>query len=269
MIQFFRRVRHNLLAEGQSSKYIKYAIGEIFLVVIGILIALQINGWYQGQLDHKKEITYLDNIRHDLEEQLRSCESQRNFESQFAEAAFRLLNNYEDQSKLLVDSLFAEDLSTLTVRKTFVRDDPTFTDLVSSGNISLIRNIELKNNIIQLYHNLERFEQIVRNNNSLFTDQQFVPMVMEMGYLLRKLVTPRTNSSMDTLGNDKRETNKRLLSISQRLLGQEENELWLINSINLRYTVAQGHLTLLSELEKEIALVSDQIKMEIGAENVK
>ena len=42
MIKFFRRIRQNLLSEGKTGKYLKYAIGEIILVVIGILIALQI-----------------------------------------------------------------------------------------------------------------------------------------------------------------------------------------------------------------------------------
>lgn len=55
MIKFFRNIRQKLLAEGNTGKYLKYAIGEIFLVVVGILIALQINNWNE---DHtlKNEI---------------------------------------------------------------------------------------------------------------------------------------------------------------------------------------------------------------------
>ena len=45
MIKFFRKIRKNLLNEGKATKYFKYAIGEIILVVIGILIALRINNW--------------------------------------------------------------------------------------------------------------------------------------------------------------------------------------------------------------------------------
>ncbi|MGB5318748.1 DUF6090 family protein [Eudoraea sp.] len=47
MIKFFRRIRQQLLKENNLSKYLLYAIGEIVLVVIGILIALQINNWNQ------------------------------------------------------------------------------------------------------------------------------------------------------------------------------------------------------------------------------
>ena len=53
MIKFFRKIRQNLLSEGKTGKYLKYAIGEIVLVVIGILIALQINTWNENLNDQK------------------------------------------------------------------------------------------------------------------------------------------------------------------------------------------------------------------------
>ena len=45
MIKFFRQIRQNLLTQNKLSKYLLYAVGEIVLVIIGILIALQINNW--------------------------------------------------------------------------------------------------------------------------------------------------------------------------------------------------------------------------------
>jgi len=70
MLTFFRRIRKGLLASGATSKYLLYAIGEIALVVIGILIALQINNWNE---DRKKVDTikvYLQNLAEDLENDL-------------------------------------------------------------------------------------------------------------------------------------------------------------------------------------------------------
>lgn len=55
MIKFFRKIRQNLIAEGKTTKYFKYAIGEIILVVIGILIALQINNWNEDLKNSKQE----------------------------------------------------------------------------------------------------------------------------------------------------------------------------------------------------------------------
>ena len=54
MIKLFQKIRKNLVAEGKTTKYFKYAIGEIVLVVIGILIALQINNWNEDQKKKKQ-----------------------------------------------------------------------------------------------------------------------------------------------------------------------------------------------------------------------
>ena len=57
MIKFFRKIRQNLLSEENTGNYLKYALGEIVLVVIGILMALQINNWNeQRKTDIKEQI---------------------------------------------------------------------------------------------------------------------------------------------------------------------------------------------------------------------
>ena len=62
MIKFFRKIRQKLLTENKFSKYLLYAIGEIVLVVIGILIALQINNWNETQKDQHELTNILQNI---------------------------------------------------------------------------------------------------------------------------------------------------------------------------------------------------------------
>ena len=62
MIKFFREIRQNLLSEGKAGKYLKYAIGEIILVMIGILLALQVNNWNSNRIENKKEANYIENI---------------------------------------------------------------------------------------------------------------------------------------------------------------------------------------------------------------
>jgi len=55
MIKFFRKIRQQLLKEGKTTNYLKYAVGEIVLVVIGILIALQINNWNSERINLNKK----------------------------------------------------------------------------------------------------------------------------------------------------------------------------------------------------------------------
>ena len=67
MIKFFRKIRQKLLSENRFNKYLLYAFGEIILVVIGILIALQINNWNESKQNHKKVDKLLAKIQKDIE----------------------------------------------------------------------------------------------------------------------------------------------------------------------------------------------------------
>ncbi len=70
MIKFFRKIRQRLLTQNKFSKYLLYAIGEIILVVIGILIALQINNWNEIQKGKRKAVIILETIRSDMAQDL-------------------------------------------------------------------------------------------------------------------------------------------------------------------------------------------------------
>ena len=70
MIKFFRHIRKSLLMENKTSKYFKYAIGEIVLVVIGILIALSINNWNEQRKDRKLENELLVQLQSEFESNL-------------------------------------------------------------------------------------------------------------------------------------------------------------------------------------------------------
>ncbi len=67
MLRFFSKIRYQLAAENRTVKYLRYAIGEILLVVIGILIALQVNNWNELKKEHSLEQNYLKRLKVDLE----------------------------------------------------------------------------------------------------------------------------------------------------------------------------------------------------------
>ena len=70
MIKFFRRIRQKFLEEGRLSKYLIYAIGEILLVVIGILIALQINNWNKKKVTNTYELRLLQGLHSSIENKI-------------------------------------------------------------------------------------------------------------------------------------------------------------------------------------------------------
>ena len=70
MIKFFRKIRQQLLTENKFSKYLIYALGEIALVVIGILIALSLNNWNQKKSERKIERRYISSLIEDAKTDL-------------------------------------------------------------------------------------------------------------------------------------------------------------------------------------------------------
>jgi len=75
MIKFFRHIRYNLMEQNKTGKYFKYAIGEIILVVIGILIALQINNWNENRAKSNKETAVLANIHKEFKQNRKQLDS--------------------------------------------------------------------------------------------------------------------------------------------------------------------------------------------------
>ena len=74
MIKFFRKIRYDLMSENKTSKYFKYAIGEIVLVVIGILIALSINNWNENRKEIENQRKLFSNLKIDFQNRLNELE---------------------------------------------------------------------------------------------------------------------------------------------------------------------------------------------------
>jgi hypothetical protein len=180
LINFFRKIRKSFLADNKLAKYFLYTTGEIILVVFGILIALQVNNWNEDRVNRKKEATYLNNIKRDLNNQLKSLDLQLQFEESIIKTTGPILEQYKKNNSILVDSLFTASIGKLTGRMTFVKIDPTYTELLSAGNIDIIRNEEIKSYLINYYQNMERMERVINNNNNLYTDAVFVPNMLEL-----------------------------------------------------------------------------------------
>ncbi|MCF4102204.1 DUF6090 family protein [Gillisia sp. M10.2A] len=104
-MKIFRKIRQRLLTENKFSKYLIYAIGEIVLVVIGILIALQINNWNQARKDNQTLKEYLGKIKVHTLEDLRILDTLTKYRTQTAtqckKARVRILDKTEDQDLIL------------------------------------------------------------------------------------------------------------------------------------------------------------------------
>ncbi len=252
MFKFFRRIRRSLIAESKTGKYLAYAAGEVVLVVIGILIALQLNNWNSDRIDGIKEQGFVVNLKRDLSNQLEAIDRQLRDEALYSRSAKGVLDAYMGGDEIAWDSTQIDAVANLCVRTTFVITNPTYTELISSGNIDLIRNEYMKDQIILYYQELDRLEKIITRNNSLFVDQEFVPNMSRLGVLTQRDIV-RFRESYGKPGDEQKDyisesSKNKLAEISSRLLNKEENRLQFFNHLITRKLIADIHIHDLNRL---------------------
>lgn len=143
MIKFFRRIRQQLLTENKFSKYLLYAIGEIILVVIGILVALSLNNWNQSQNEQNKIKEYAVSLVQDLEGDITMT---RQIQRQNEDIVSRIdsLNEYIHNRK--IEDFSNLDMLYFTLNKPhrpYTWKRTTITELKNSGALGLIKNDSL------------------------------------------------------------------------------------------------------------------------------
>ena len=145
MINFFRKIRQNLLVENKTGKYFKYAIGEIILVVIGILIALSINNWNETRKIRNTEQQYLHTLKEEFSFNKVELEKIMNRNSINAENAIKFINIMGPESPQITEDEFSFLLSgALSFEVQFDPNQGVLDEIISSGKLGLFSNDELK-----------------------------------------------------------------------------------------------------------------------------
>jgi hypothetical protein len=148
MISLFRKIRQSLLKEHKITQYLAYAIGEIFLVVIGILIALQINTWNEERKNRAYEIKMLRELKSTLDKDIRYFTSQIRMLNAKERSANKLLEYYQTPLEDL-DSLNFH-MEKLETGALFQYNAGTYGS-IKSGGIDKISNDSLRSKMADLY----------------------------------------------------------------------------------------------------------------------
>ncbi len=164
MIKFFRKIRQNLLSEGKTGKYFKYAIGEIILVVIGILIALQINNWNEERKINKERTQLLKSIKADLEtdvEEITSFLTQTKEGQKYLQDASQKISS----TSFPLDSLihFVKDELFIYVDAFNGFNNNTYNSAKSSGKVEIIED-----NIKRALFDLSIMQERITRDDSKF-----------------------------------------------------------------------------------------------------
>ena len=151
MISFFRKIRKGLLNDNKISKYLKYSIGEIVLVMIGILLALQVNNWNNERIEAKQEVLMLVQLQTEYEENIEEI-NEKIFMRDEMRTSIQKLFYYMDNGieGVSFDSLSAH-IGRSGMLPTFGGANGVTNEILSSGKLYLIQNAELKNHLTNWY----------------------------------------------------------------------------------------------------------------------
>jgi hypothetical protein len=178
MIKFFRRIRQNLLNEGKTSRYLKYAIGEIVLVVIGILIALQINTWNESYKNKVSESMYLNEMMEDFGINLERSNRLIKRINELIPALIGLLEqSVMEKQTITIDSL-NNAFALVGSMPTYTSTDRVYNNLIGSGDFKLISNSELKTALASYYKVLDLLN-LVQSSHEMIHVQTFSPYIID------------------------------------------------------------------------------------------
>lgn len=177
---------------------------ELALLITGILIALAVDGWMDDRRDARLERAYLERLERDLAQSGDILDAFLTFERQQTEdgiLAYRSLRGAPDIGR----EEAAVALTHLTNRRTLRLLGATYRDLLSTGNLRLIRDQELRDAIVRLYEDAERTTAVVDRNNQVLVDQAYGLPLIDSG-----LVAPRFSTNIPAMDGQLRSLQARV-----------------------------------------------------------
>lgn len=241
MIHLFRKIRQQLLKDNRLKKYFIYAFGEIFLVMIGILLALQFNTWNQEKENTKKEDWYLINIVEDIEYQKKILKEMKIYCLESIATGKQIIKEYNiNKSFVDVDSL-DERLNSLMSSFTYPNTNMTYSELVSSGKLDLIKEKDLSLDIIGY------FSFIAENHNDTKTDivNVFYPEIYPIYNQFSQAGLYKEN--IEENEGYLIEKDKELTKYIRKKLKEPKSKLLLINAIRTQISILLNNIEVIEE----------------------
>ncbi|MFD1004965.1 DUF6090 family protein [Winogradskyella aquimaris] len=230
MIKFFRHIRQSLIMNNKTSKYFKYAIGEIILVMIGILLALQVNNWNEERKHHKSEKEFYKGIAYDLNQDLEFIRYVRSYTEPKLNVFKRLNTQFPNdygKNKTKIDSLLGIYL--FSGQRTFYPVSGSFKSALAGNEINTYSQKNLIQDIIKLYGSF--YDRLIDNGKII--DERW-------GKLSETYIHNRRVNSFEDINNS--------------------NYISLLDDFHFHYIQLNWYYNLLNETETEIMKLLKKLK---------
>lgn len=238
MIKFFSKVRQNLINEGKITKYFTYAIGEIFLVVVGILIALQINNWNENQKIKTTEKFVLKEVLSNLNEDsviLQDIINQR----QKAKLSVSAMLKYLKKEDISRDSLEKDVVNFLTFERYF--------PIINAYEILKSKGLQLSNNAlttkISRYYD---YEQKKINRSIIDVEKAILSILEDTSGIIRFFEAISLNKSVTIVNYDNESLKKALY---REMVAFKDNNGGTLNKLIVFYNL---NTSLRNDIEQEL-----------------
>lgn len=148
MINFFRKIRQKILSENRFSKYLIYAVGEIVLVMIGILLALQVNNWNEKKKNEDLEVAVLQELKANLLADIHDFETNIRWHGKFVRSCQTILHALEN--RLTYHDSLSVHFANIPANPIFMPTTSAYENLKVNG-FNLISNDSLRGELQGLY----------------------------------------------------------------------------------------------------------------------
>ena len=181
MISFFRIIRQKLLQQNRVTRYLVYALGEIILVVIGILIALQVNNWNESRKVRIKEIQLLTNLQGEFKDNLHDLDSVAREVNEVILSLERLFHAFSpNPTSAAVDSV--DKWIALALRSpNWKPSEYLLNSLTNSGSIAELKNERLKILLYQWSRQQNEMQEVQLRTEE--TGEEIISYIKEFGTL--------------------------------------------------------------------------------------
>jgi len=249
MIKFFRNIRRSLLNEGKTTRYLKYAVGEIVLVVIGILIALQINTWNSLHLKNANELFLSKRLLEETHRNLATISSDSLIAESSRSSALTILHligsDKNQVSERTLDSLIFKILSSPSLDF----NSSVLNEALSTGQVANFKNDSLKSIIYTLPAKLQKLkerEKIIDEESN----RHLIPLIYEYTSLRNVDHTFSKKGSIIGASTLEPVDNRNILGL-RKFENIVDNQYYLYNELMEEYSEFSDLIEHLSKLLQE------------------